>query len=302
MHFTLDEKYPPKHKLTPREESFLQWLAEYVLFLDKSLFFQINDLQRHTKLVLSGRRIPPDKSLDLDEMIRSLSEIEVLMMAVEDELKRGESMQGDSLLIDILRSQHQALCDILDHPDNNKKSGEANGAYCNKDENSKVVLYVDAIEEAAKKDPYNTMLLMGCVMLHEYFHSFYFHAGIGDQTPIHCAEESMTEYGSLVLLDSVASSGSSIAKDACEALKYALKNDKRTQSRVGSNAAYGFGTYLFEKHRENYRRLIARYANASCCMVNGERYYLEFKYLLYPKYPDSPTIEDFVFEKLEELM
>ena len=40
--------------LIVEERNFLQRLSAYRLLLDKSLVFQINDLQRYTELVLSG--------------------------------------------------------------------------------------------------------------------------------------------------------------------------------------------------------------------------------------------------------
>ncbi len=49
MKFTIDNEYPPKHQLTSEEKSFLQKLVGHKLMLDKSLFFQIEDLHRHTK-------------------------------------------------------------------------------------------------------------------------------------------------------------------------------------------------------------------------------------------------------------
>ena len=54
MKFTLDTDHPPRHLLTAEEINFLQRLSAYRLPLDKSLVLQINDLQRHTELVLSG--------------------------------------------------------------------------------------------------------------------------------------------------------------------------------------------------------------------------------------------------------
>lgn len=54
MKFTLDTYHPPKHSLIVEERNFPQRLSAYRLPLDKSLVFQINDLQRHTELVLSG--------------------------------------------------------------------------------------------------------------------------------------------------------------------------------------------------------------------------------------------------------
>ena len=299
MQYTLDEKHPPKHTLTPSEEAFLQGLAEYVLFLDKSLFFQINDLQRHTKLVLSGKR-PRDKFLDHEETEQDLSTVETLMKEYGNKLTQGKLTQEDSMLFDILRAQHKVLQELSANPVCDKKSKDCLGEYLNRGDKSKVVLYVDAIEEEAKKKPHATMFLMGQVLLHEYFHSFNFHAGDGGLTPIKCLEELMVEYGSLVLLDRVASSETTIAKEASEALRYALENIKKKQSRLGMSAVYGFGAYLYEKHRDEYRDLMAEYANDSCCMDNFEISWLEFKYMLYPKYPASPTIEDFVYGKLKE--
>ena len=299
MQYTLDEQYPPKHELTPNEEAFLQGLAEYILFLDKSLFFQINDLQRHTRLVLSGKRMH-DKFIDHDETELDLSTVETLMKEYEGKSEQGELTQEDSMLLDILRTQHKVLQEVSANPVYDKESRDCLGEYRNRGDKSKVVLYVDAIEEKAKHNPYKTMLLMGQVLLHEYFHSFNFHAGDGGLNPVWCVEELMVEYGSLVLLDCVASSEATIAKEAGEALKYALENTKKKQSRVGTSAAYGFGAYLYEKHRDEYRNLIAEYANVSCCMDDCEISWLEFKYMLYPKYPASPTIEDFVYRQLRD--
>ena len=300
MHYTLDEKHPPKHTLTPSEEAFLQGLAEYRLFLDKSLFFQINDLQRHTRLVLSGKRIPHDKFPDPEEAERDLWAVETLMKEYESKLERGELTQDDSLSLDILRAQHQVLQEVSANPVCDKESKYYLGEYRNRGDNSKVVLYVDAVEEDAKKNPYDTLYLMGQVLLHEYFHSFNFHAGDGGLTPIKCLEELMVEYGSLVLLDSVAASEASIAKEAGEALRYAFDIVKKKQSCLGTSAAYGFGAYLYEKHREEYRSMMAEYANISGMLDDCEIPWLEFKYMLYPKYPTSPTVEDFVYGKLRE--
>ncbi len=96
------------------------------------------------------------------------------------------------------------------------------GEYFNRGQDSEVIIYIDTIEECAKNNPYDTMLLMGKVLLHEYFHSFHFHVGTGAGEPWKCIEESMVEYGTLVMLDRVASSGLPIAKDADAALKYML--------------------------------------------------------------------------------
>ena len=125
---------------------------------------------------------------------------------------------------------------------------------------------MDVIEKRAKHNPYDTMLLMGAVLLHEYFHSFHFHAGTGVGNPPKSMEEPMADYGSLVMLDRVASSGLPIAKDAEKALEYALDFIKRKQKSTRDTTGYGFGAYLYENHKEDASNLIALYANVSCLM------------------------------------
>ena len=52
LKYSFNEKFKPRD-LTSEEKTFLNALAGYTMPLDKSLFFQVADLQRHTKLVLS---------------------------------------------------------------------------------------------------------------------------------------------------------------------------------------------------------------------------------------------------------
>jgi len=300
--YEIDPDNPPVHTLTPEEVAFLQGLARHMLFFDKSLFFQIEDLQRHTKLVLSGKHVQREEMPDSDVTARELRALEMLIEENEKELEQGESMSEEVSLLDILREQRQRLKDALNGPVRGKKSRTPLGEFVHRGDDHTVVLYLDAIEEAAKKDPDDTMFLMGQVMLHEYFHSFYFHTGEGELDSVSWVEEPLTEYGSLVLLDSVASSGLAIAKDAGKAVKYALKFVKDKQKSMGVTAAYGFGAYLFEQHKTDYRDLIARYANVSRMMDSCERPWLEFRYMLYPKYPSSRAVEDFVYKMLIELL
>lgn len=301
--YEIDPDNPPKHTLTSKEVTFMQGLARHMLFLDKSLFFQIEDLQRHTKLVLSGKQVQREETTDGMELKHDLQVLEMLIEEIEKDAKQGESTSDEVSLLDLLREQRKRLKDTLDGPARKKTPGKHLGEFVHRDnDDHKVILYLDVIEEAAKKDPDDTMSLMGQVLLHEYFHSFYFHTGDGYMNSIGCVEEPLTEYGSLVLLDSVASSGLSIAKDASKALKYALGFVKGKQKDVGASAAYGFGAYLFEQHKTDYRDLIARYANASRLMDSCERPWMEFKYMLYPKYPSSRAAEDFIYKKLMELL
>lgn len=90
MKFTIDNEYPPKHQLTSEEKSFLQKLAGYKLMLDKSLCFQINDLQRHTMLILSGNISPRKKFPDRADKEREIAELEAIIAEHSGKLERGE--------------------------------------------------------------------------------------------------------------------------------------------------------------------------------------------------------------------
>ena len=300
LKYSLDEKFTPR-ELTPEEKVFLNALAGHILFLSKSLFFQIADLQQHTKLVLSSKLVEREEMPDKEKIERKMKTVESLIEENEKDLDRGELQKEDISVLDILKAQWQELNNALDNPAYHKKTRALLGMYYHNENNSVVTLYVDAIEEEVKKDPYDTMLLMGQVLLHEYFHSFYFHAGDGVMDPIRCVEEPMAEYGSLVLLDSMASSGLTI-KNADKALKYAFNLVKSKQQCWGFSAAYGFGAYLFEQHKTEYKDMIAGYANISRLLDSCERQWLEFKYMLYPKYPSSPIIENFLYERLMDML
>ena len=301
LEYSLDEKFTPCD-LTREEKTFLNAIVGYIMPLDKSLFFQIKDLQRHTKLVLSRNdgRFMYSEFPERNKLEREFAELSKMLDGFRDKPEREKLLEENCDLLEIWKRQRDKLKEALDNPVKNVESTPSLGAYYNNGSESKVVLFVDAIEEEAKKNPYNTMLLMGQVLLHEYFHSFHFHVGTGVGNPLKCIEEPMAEYGSLVMLDSVASSGSPIAKDAEKALKYTLGFVKSKQQCTGLTAAYGFGAYLFEKHKEEASNLIAQYANVSCLMDNSCEEALEYKYLLYPTYPSHPWAEDAAYKRLED--
>ena len=305
MKFTIDSEFPPQHQLTSEEKSFLQKLAGYKLMLDKSLCFQINDLQRHTMLVLSGNISPRKKFPDRADKEREIAELEAIIAEHSSKLECGEilkeNLREERMLLNLWKKQLAELKKALDNPAEDKKSHSYLGAYFNRGDNSIVELYVDAIEAKAK-NPYDTMLLMGQVLLHEYFHSFYAHVGVGSNKPIYYMEEAMAEYGSLAFLFSVAISRSSIAKQTHDAMIYAVDSFKKKRNRVGTSAVYGCGVYLFDYLCEFYREYIARYANVSCLLDSCERQWVEFKYMLYPKYPSSPIIENLLYERLMEML
>ena len=300
--YSIDSENPPKHKLTSDEESFLRALARYTLFLDKSLFFQIDNLQRHTELVLSGEKPERTELPSKSKIEREIAELEKMIKDLWDNLQRNDVPEDNWGLYDLWKRQLEELKSALNKADESVKSVKSYGSYTHGNgKASGVLLYVDAIEERAK-DPYDTMLLMGQVMLHEYFHSFYFHTGLGSPEPNSYAEEPMAEFGSLVVLDHVASSKGGIAPLAKDALERALKNIKHKQSCTGTTAAYGFGAYLFDNHKDDYFKLIAQYANISCTKDNHGIESLSLKYSLYPKYPSSSGGEAVAFEKLEDMM
>lgn len=302
--YDIDNDNPPEHTLTPDEEAFLQGLTKFKLFLDKSLFFQIEDLQRHTKLVLSrndGRYMRPEFP-DKAKLEREIAELDKMIETLSGKLEQEKLPEEYWGLLKIWERQRKELEDTLNNPVKSTASTPYLGIYYNNGVNSKVTLFVDAIEACAKQIPCETKLLMGQVLLHEYFHSFYYHVGFGTQHAFSCAEEPMAEYGSLVFLDSVASSGLSIAKDASDALRHTLGFVKSKQACTGLTAAYGFGAYLFEKHKADFPNLIARYAIMSCLMDNRCIEALEYKYLLYPTYPSYPWVEDAAYKRLKELM
>ena len=302
--YSIDENFPPEHTLTQDEEAFLQGLARHKLFLDKSLFFQIEDLQRHTKLVISrndGRYIRPEFP-DKAKLEREIAELEKMIQDVSDKLERKELPEEYFRMLNIWKRQREKLEDVMDNPAGCKESTPYLGLYHNNGRDSKVVLFLDSIEDAAKKIPCETKFLMGQVLLHEYFHSFYFHVGTGVRNPMKCMEEPMAEYGSLVALDSVASSGASVAAEAGEALRHTLGFVKDKQKCTGLTATYGFGAYLFEEHKDDAFGLIAQYAIMSCLVDNRCKEALEYKYLLYPEYPSYLWAEDTAYERLRELL
>lgn len=302
--YDIDNDNPPEHKLTPDEEAFLQGLARHKLYLDKSLFFQIEDLQQHTKLVLSrndGRCMRPEFP-NKAKLEREIAELDKMIETLSGKLEQEKLPEEYWGLLKIWERQREKLEDVMDNPAGCKESTPYLGLYHNNGRDSKVILFLDSIEEAAKKIPCETKFLMGQVLLHEYFHSFYFHVGTGMRNPMKCMEEPMAEFGSLVVLDNVASSGSSVATKAGEALRHTLGFVKDKQKCTGLTAAYGFGAYLYEEHKDDAFGLIAQYAIMSCLIDNRCKEALEYKYLLYPEYPSYFWAEDAAYKKLGELL
>ena len=305
MKFTIDTDHPPKHTLTAEEKDFLQRLAAYRMPLDRSLVFQINDLQRHTELVLSGDLHPDGSISDSAELERELAELDTIIGNYRERLDRDEMLQEERVeageLLALWKTQRAALQKALDNRESKTKHHSPLGVYSNNGNSSRVTLFVDAIVAKAK-DSYQAMLLMAQTLLHEYFHSFYAHAGLGENKPFSSLEEPMAEFGGLAFLLSMSSSRSSVARQAKDAMRYALDLAGRSRSR-GVNAAYGYGVYLFENFCGNYPDLIARYANVSSRLDSHSKEAVEFKYMLYPTYPSSEYIENVVlYGRFEELM
>ena len=295
--YSIDSDNPPQHKLTSEEESFLQGLAEHRLFLDKSLSFQVNELQRHTRLILSGRRMDRHEFPPKDELYKEIEELDTLTKSLEDRL--GQSVREDrnlNELINVCKGQREELEKALD----NTKARPYLGVYCFNDDECFITLFVDVIESISFGLD-EMKLMLGYVLLLEYFHSFYHHVGVGTNDILRSLEAPMAEYGSLMVLDSVASSNSKKASTAKEALDCAIKFVDKKQSCTGHIAANGFGAYLYDNHKNDYRSLIAQYANASLLLDKQSNIALEYKYLLYPEYP-APWDVDVAFKKLKALL
>lgn len=306
VHFrwSIDEKYKTR-ELTPIELDFLNALANHVLYFEKSLFFQIENLQRHTELVLSGMRKKRMVFPDTSEIEMEIAELDKVIKELEGKFKRGEipPYEGNKIggILHKWRMQREELEKALKDEEKRTKERVLLGEYFhNNGDDSKVVLYVNNIDEYAGNS-FDAMLLMGQVLLHEYFHSFYYHVGLGSQHAFSCAEEPMAEFGSLVVLDSVATSKGHFARLAMAAHSLAMEFVEKKQKFTGTTAAYGFGAYLFDKHRDNFPILIAQYANVSCMIDISSKNALEYKYMLYPKYP-APWLEEVAFEKLKMLL
>jgi hypothetical protein len=99
----------------------------------------------------------------------------------------------------------------------------------------------------------------------------------------------------------VASSGLPITTEASKTLAYTYNIVKGKQKCKGHTAAYGFGAYLYDNHKGDYRELIAEYANVSRLLDAHGRRTLEYKYMVYPSYPDS-HFEKFTYDKMRCLL
>ena len=291
--YGIDTEHPTRD-LTEEERAFLTGLSSYTMFLDRSLFFQVKDLMRHTELMLSGEECVQEPS-ESDEPQRDINVLETLL--------KEPDVQENCELKEVLEKQLDAMRDDLKKNGGSGKPARLLGKYEHGNgEKSQVILYVKNIEQRAKDDARNTMLLMGQALLHEYFHSFNRHAGEGGVEHIWWIEEPMAEYGSLAVLDGVAQSGLPVAKDAGEALTYTHDFVKSKQKCKGMMAAYGFGAYLFAAHKDECRSFLARYANVSSLMDECEKNSLVFKYMLYPHYPSSRYLEELTYNMLLELI
>ena len=312
MNPKIDPIFPPR-KLTKNEHDFLSDLSSYTMNFDKSLSFCIDDLQRHTELVLSGEmptrwEFPDGKGLD--EEIEELENlIERLEKEMGEKMERGELKQEEYGVLEKLKEQLRRLKEARENVDGVSSSKpklvatDLLGLYQhNSGLDSRVTLYVNNIERAAGHNSAKTMYLMGQVLLHEYFHSFYYHTGGGTKSVLKCAEEPMAEFGSLVVLESVASSVSTVASWANAALPYVVDFVKDKQKAVGTTAAYGFGAYLYEHHLSYAPILISRYAEASRWINARSMSALKYKYIVYPIYPATPWLESTAFMMLKNLI
>ena len=126
MKFIIDKDYPPKHQLTSEEKFFLQKLAGCKLMLDKSLCFQINDLERYTMLILSGNISPRKKFPDRADKEREIAELEAIITEHSGKLERGEIpkeiLSEEKLLHSLWEKQLAELKKALDNPAGHRRA------------------------------------------------------------------------------------------------------------------------------------------------------------------------------------
>ena len=307
MKYRIDTLFPTRD-LTTNERDFLSGLSAYSMdlreFFRKSVSFCIDNLQTYTELVLSGfNATRPDYS-SRKELEKEIEEMEELIKKLEGKRERGELLQEEWALLEKFKGQLGRLKEaLLKEEYKTSRTTRLLGLYeHNGGHDSRVTLYVNNIEHAAKHDPQKTMYLMGQVLLHEYFHSFYYHTNGGTNPSLKCAEEPMAELGSLVVLNSVATSGLMIAPWAKNALPYAKSFVKKKQKCNGITAAYGFGAYLYGYPSIYVLRLISLYARVSRLIDAHSVAALEYKYMVYPEYPSSPLLEKLAYKKLIDLL
>ena len=154
MEYSLDEKFTPRD-LTPEEKTFLNALVTYTMPLEKSLFFQIADLQRHTKLEFSmnGGRFKGSESPEREVLEKELNELAIMLDGFREKLWDDRLPEENWDLYEIWEEewvrQNEKLKELLDNPGKSVDSTPM-GVYYNRGSDSKVVLFVDAIEKRAK--------------------------------------------------------------------------------------------------------------------------------------------------------
>lgn len=155
MKYSIDPIHPTLD-LTTDEKTFLNGLSAFTIPFE-SLLFQIDDLQRHTELVLSGEiptrwEFPDRKGLE-----EEIEELEELIKWVWKRIERGELKQEELALPDMLEGQlarlREALKDMDEAPSSKPKLVATNllGLYQhNSGRDSRVTLYVNNIKNAAR--------------------------------------------------------------------------------------------------------------------------------------------------------
>ena len=268
----------PSRGLSIQEESLLDALTDHVLFLEHGLFFQVGDILRHTTLTLSGER-KRTLSIGPGRLNNEIEEIEGLINRL-----RGENRDEYRNIL-ILNERKSGLENAL----NNEESFPTTlllGEYFPKEDEIK--LYVDNIDYVSNGNADLARHLMAYVLVHECFHSFFQHAGIGISPYFKPAEEPMAEYGSLVMLDDYLKSlspGSALYNEVEATLECAKKHIEDKKKARGEIAAYGFGAYLYHPLSLNPREFIAKFAKISR-HINPACYEAKkYKYMVYPYYP-----------------
>ena len=148
-------------------------------------------------------------------------------------------------------------------------------------QNQKVYLYIENIEQALK--PRTAALIK--TFIHEIFHAWNYFSSFCKERAVREIDEPMVEFGTLLFLQEIAKSDSAFEP----IFDWAKSTVHKKQDNSGSNAAYGFGYYLFSligsKEEKTVQKLLEVYSRKSGSIIAFPKLTQQIKELLYPCYP-----------------
>lgn len=158
-------------------------------------------------------------------------------------------------------------------------------------QNQKVYLYIENIEQAS--NPRTAALIT--TFIHETFHAWdYFSSSCKERT-VREIDEPMVEFGTLLFLQEIAKSDPAFEP----IFDWAKSTVHKKQDNTSSNAAYGFGYYLFSligsKEENTVQKLLEVYSRKSGSIIAFPKLIQQIKDLLYPCYPKKKENDVYEF-------